>query len=87
MIELAHVCKRLKINPIKTFAHIFELVEIDEATYSICMQAAVYIEKYNLAVFDAFNAAFCGNNKIISSDSVYDKIGIGRIKLEEETQA
>src|SRR3990167_2140861 len=65
MIELAHICKRLKINTIKTFANILELVNVDENVYSICMQAAVYIEKYNFAVFDAFHAAFCNGDEII----------------------
>lgn len=83
MIELAHICKRLRINTIKTFANTFELVEVDEPTYSICMQAAVYIEKYNFAVFDGFHAAFCSNDQIISSDSVYERIGVERIKLEK----
>ena len=83
MMELAHICRRLKINTIKTFANIFELVDVDESAYSVCMQAAVYVEKYNFAVFDAFHAAFCGNDIIISSDSVYDKISMERIKLEK----
>ena len=83
MIELAHICKRLKINTIKTFANILEIVEVEEFAYSICMQAAVYIEKYNFAVFDAFHAAFCSGDKIISSDSIYEVIGIERIKLEK----
>jgi hypothetical protein len=46
------------------------------------MQAAVYIQKYGLGIFDSFNAAYCGNNKIISSDSVYEVIGLERVKVE-----
>ena len=83
MIEMAFIYKRLKINTLPTFANIFEIVEVNEETYSICMQAAVYMEKYNLNVFDAFHTSFCGNDKIISSDSAYDNIGIGRIRLEK----
>ncbi len=83
MIEIALVCKRLKINTLDAFANIFEFVVVNEETYSICMQAAVYIEKYNLNVFDSFNAAFCGNDKIISSDLAYEIIGLERIKLEK----
>ncbi|MDP3765669.1 MAG: PIN domain-containing protein [Nanoarchaeota archaeon] len=83
MIELALVCKRLKINVLDAFANIFELVNVNEEEYSICMQAAVYVEKYNVGVFDSFNAAFCGKDEIISSDSVYDIIGLQRIKLEK----
>lgn len=83
MIEIALVCKRFKINLLDAFASIFELVKINEEDYNICMKAAVYIEKYNLTVFDAFHASFCGNEEIISSDSVYDGIGIKRITLEK----
>ena len=83
MIEIALLCKKFKINTINIFTNIFELIKVDEETYSICMQASVYIEKYNLNVFDAFHAAFCSNDKMISSDSVYDSIGLERIKLEK----
>ena len=82
MIEIALLCKRLKINILQVFTNIFEIIEVNEETYSTCIQAAVYIEKYNLNVFDAFHAAHCGNDKIISSDSAYDSIGLERIKLE-----
>src|SRR3989338_311653 len=83
MIEVALICKRLKISAIEVFSNVFELVNINEETYAICMRAALYIEKYELNVFDAFHAAYCGNDKIISSDSAYEKVGIERIKLEK----
>jgi len=83
MIEIALLCKKFKINTIKVFTNLFELIEVNEETYSTCMQASVYIEKYNLNVFDAFHAAFCSNDKIISSDSVFDSIGLKRLKLNK----
>ena len=83
MIELAIVCNRLKINVLNAFTNVLELVDVSEEIYSICMQAAVYIEKYNLTVFDAFHAAFCGSDKIISSDSAYDIMGLERIRLDK----
>ncbi len=83
MIELALICKRLKINTLEAFTNIFELINVNEETYSICMQAALYVEKYGLTVFDAFHAAFCGKDLIISSDSAYNRIGIKRINLEK----
>ena len=82
MIGITYICKRLKINVLDDFANIFELVKVNEEIYSICMQAAVYIEKYNLSVFDAFHAAFCSNDRIISSDSAYGNVGLERINLE-----
>jgi len=83
MIEVALICKRLKISAIEVFSNVFELVNINEETYAICMRAALYIEKYELNVFDAFHAAYCSNDEIISSDSVYEKVGIERVKLEK----
>lgn len=83
MIEVALICKKFKLNTMNTFAHIFEIINVDEETYSVCMKAALYIEKYNLNVFDAFHAASCKDEKIISSDDVYETLGIERIKLEK----
>lgn len=82
MIEVAIVCKRLGINVTDAFAHAFEFVNVDEITYHTCLTASAYIEKYGLTVFDSFNAAYCGNDTIISSDSSYEKVGLKRIKLE-----
>ena len=64
-IEVALICKKLKLNTVGIFSNVFELVNIDDETYAICMRAALYIEKYGLNVFDAFHAAYCNNDKII----------------------
>ena len=82
MIELAIVCKRLRLNVVDTFASVFELVEINEEMYKLCLNAALYVEKDTLNVFDAFHAAYCGGDTIISSDAVYDRLGMERVKLE-----
>lgn len=81
IIELAIVCKRLGLDAQQTIAHALELARINESDCAACMRAAVYIGKYGLNVFDAFNAAYCGRDSIISSDSVYEKLGLERIKL------
>ena len=83
MIELAIVCKRLRLNVVDTFASVFELVEINEEMYKLCLNAALYVEKDTLNVFDAFHAAYCGSDTIISSDAVYDRLGMERVKLEK----
>ena len=83
VIESALVCKRLKISVVDAFVCIFEFVEINEETYRLCLDAALYIEKDRLNVFDAFHAAYCGSDAIISSDTVYDKLGMERVKLEK----
>ncbi len=82
MIELALLCIRLKRPLLPTFANVLEFAEVDEATYYVCLTAGAYMDKNKVNVFDAFHAAYCGNDSIISSDSVYDKIGLKRRKLE-----
>lgn len=83
MIELALLCIRMKRPLLSTFANVLEFAEVDEATYSICLTAGAYADKNNMNVFDAFHAAYCGNDTIISSEAAYDKIGLKRVKLEK----
>lgn len=83
MIELAIMCKRLRLNVVDTFAGVLELVKINEETYKLCLDAALYVEKDMLNVFDAFHASYCGNDAVISSDSAYDRLGLERVKLEK----
>lgn len=83
IIELAIVCKRIGLDAQQAIANSLELVIVDKDDYAACMRAAVYIGKYGLNVFDAFHAAYCGSDSIISSDSDYEKVGINRIRLEE----
>ena len=83
MIELALVCKRQRLNVTDVFASVFELVGINEETYKLCLNAALYVEKDALNIFDAFHAAYCGSDAIISSDSAYDRLGLKRVRLED----
>ena len=82
MIELALLCDRTKRPVLPTFVNILEIVNVDESTHSVCLRAALFIDKYGLNTFDAFHAAYCNGDTIISSDSVYEKVGLKRIKLE-----
>ena len=47
----------------------------------IPLKAALYIEE-GATVFDAFHAALC-EGTIISSDHIFNDLGIKRIKIEE----
>lgn len=81
MLEVAIVCKRLGMSVKEVFANIFEIIILDNESSAICLRAALYIEKYGLNVFDAFHAAYCFGDAIISSDDIYDRIGLKRITL------
>lgn len=83
MIEVAIVCRRIETNVTQVFSQICSLIEVDETTRTLCLRAAIFMERNKLNIFDAFNAAYCGNDTIISSDSAYDRLGLERIKLEK----
>ena len=78
-IELALLAKKHDLDVVKIFTSVMALCNIDDERL---LKAAIYIRDYGLGVFDAFHAAYC-DGKIISSDSVYDRIGIERIRLEK----
>lgn len=83
MIEIAILCKRENLNVTNRFLEILELISINENDYLIAMKAALFIEEDNLNVFDAFHAAYADGNTIISSDKVFDKVGIKRVEIRE----
>jgi len=80
-IELMLLSKRYNLDPIRIATAVMAICGIEDP---VILKAAIYIKEYGLRVFDAFHAAHC-SGKIISSDKIYDRLGIERIKLEEET--
>lgn len=79
-IELALLAKRYNLDVVKIFTSVISICSIDDDKL---LKAAIYMKDYNLNVFDSFHAAYC-NGKIISSDSIYERVGIKRIKLEDQ---
>ena len=73
-------------NPSEYVEKILGLVRVEESiiTIEICLGVTDLINKYNFTTFDAFHAMICEGDVIISSDKIYDKIGLKRIKLEEK---
>ncbi len=77
-IELMLLAERYKLDPIDLTSSVMALCNISEPTY---LRAAFHVKR-GVNTFDAFHAAHAGK-EIISSDGVYDKIGLHRVKLEE----
>ncbi len=77
-IELMLLAKKYNLDFIEI---IKDVMAICHENNSIYIMAAEYI-KNGVNVFDAFHAAHC-NGEIISSDHIYDKLDIKRIKLED----
>lgn len=83
VVELLLIIERFEIDPERLIADIFSLVSIKDADKEKLSYAAHLMKKYNMSTFDALHAASCGSDKIISSDSIFDKIGLERINLEK----
>ena len=72
-------------NPSEYIEKILALVKVKDTliTIEICLAVSDLIRKYHCTVFDAFHAMISNGDIIISSDKIYDKIGLRRIPLEE----
>lgn len=80
--------KKLNKNPIDLVNDIYDLLKVINVQFNIegYAEAAFIMSKYNSTTFDSLHAvAAKSDGVIISSDSVYDKIGLKRIKLEERS--
>lgn len=78
--------KKLGVNALDFVGNIYDLIEVRNIELGIggYSEAALVMSKYNATPFDALHAiAAKDDGTIISSDSIYDKIGLIRIKLEE----
>jgi predicted nucleic acid-binding protein len=83
ILEIFMVAKRLDLDVENIAGAIFEISEVRGVSKDIILGAAHLIKKEGVSVFDAFHSMTCGEDTIISSDSVFDKIGIKRIPLEK----
>ncbi len=81
IIEIAIVSVRSKRPVVQAVSDVISVAALHDAYIDKVLAAAHLIDKYGMTVFDAFHAALCGG-EIISSDYVYNRIGIKRIKLE-----
>ncbi len=72
-------------SPSEYVEKVLSLVKVKESiiTIEMCLAVTDLINKYRGTIFDAFHAMACEGDTIISSDKIYDKIGLKRIKLEE----
>lgn len=79
IIELALISGKFNMDPeqlIKGTLGIAKVMDTDPVKIS----AALNLMKDGVSIFDAFHAALSAG-EIISSDHIYDKIGIIRIKI------
>lgn len=81
LIELLLVVGDYGLDPKKLLVDAINLAELRYAQPEPYLLAAHLISKEKIRVFDALHAAFCRKDKIISSDKVFDRLGLKRIRL------
>ncbi|MDE1810553.1 MAG: PIN domain-containing protein [Candidatus Micrarchaeota archaeon] len=79
MVELMLLSHKYGLDPVQVVADVMAITKTNDTTY---LKAAYFIKENKVNVFDAFHAAHAGK-EIISSDSVYDRLGIARVRLEK----
>ena len=78
-IELMLLAKRYGLDPVRITIDVMAICNEKNADY----QAAAELIAQDVGVFDAFHAVH-SNGKIISSDTVYKKLGLEQIALSDD---
>ena len=85
--ELMLYCYKNKIDSVKVIDETAKLIQIKDISinYEYFIAVGHVMNAYLASPFDAMHAIAAKNDgRIISSDSIYDRIGLTRIKLEEK---
>ena len=61
-----------------------EVADLNPPNAAPYIIAAHYMKAKNVNVFDAIHAGYCIRSTIISSDKVFDRLGLKRIALEKK---
>jgi len=81
LIEIMFFAKKVGLDAEEVVVDALDIAELRGADRSTFLLAAHYVKHKGTNVLDALHAAFCGNDEIISSDAVFDELGLKRIKL------
>jgi len=81
--ELMIICKRENIPVKETIAQISRIARLENISWDVFFRACDFLEK-GATIFDSLLMASCSkNDKIISSDNVYEKFGFKVIDLKK----
>ncbi len=82
--EILLISKRLGLDVEIVVANIYRIVEVRGLDPGAALLAAHYIKENGANVFDAIHAAGAQHDLILSSDKIYDELGLDRLKLESK---
>jgi predicted nucleic acid-binding protein len=77
LVELALLSVRKGIPVEGMIASVLSIADLKGASKSSALAAAHLIDHEKTGVFDSFHASLCGG-EIISSDHIYEKLGVKR---------
>ena len=86
--ELLMYAYRYKINPITFLDSFYDMADVVDVKLNgdFFLFTVHVMNNYSTTPFDAMHAVVASEDgTIISSDSIYDRIGLKRIKLEERS--
>jgi len=84
LIELMLVSVKMELDPVRAVRDAVQTGKLVGGDYEVFILAATHVKAKRAGVFDALHAAYCGQeHPILSSDRVFDRLGLKRIPLEE----
>ena len=82
LIELLLLADEFKLDPERLLVDAVSIAKLRGGDPHVFLLAAHHMKEKKSRAFDSLHAAFCGDDRIISSDKVFDKLGLRRIRLE-----
>ena len=84
ILELLLLATRFRLDPERIVVDTVQLAELRGIDVHTVLLAAHFIKRKRVTTFDAIHAASCvhAGDSILSSDNVYDRLGLTRISLE-----
>ena len=83
LMELLLLARSLSLDPERVMTSVLKIAGLRGGEDRVYYLAARYMKRFRMTAIDAVHAAFCGKDEsIISSDKVFDQLGMKRIKLE-----
>ena len=85
VIEIMLLAEAYQLEADRIVLDVTEIAEVRGVEVRLLQSAACYMVEDGLRTFDALHAAFCQGDEILSSDKVFERVGLKRIPLEGDS--
>lgn len=84
LVEIMLLARRDGADPERMVGNVLALAVLKGGNPEVFLNAARLMNEHNVGAFDSLHAVCCGpEGTLISSDKVFDRLGVPRIRLEE----